>query len=576
MISNKIIAKEFFMELVYLWVENYKNIQKQGFNFSPRFRCEYDEEKNELEIVDKEETGEFYPKNFFGDNINVTAIVGENGAGKSSILELLPYGEKIKNQNRKVIILFKKDNKYILLNEYIKDININIKKNIEEYKNKDDFSKKYEIKRISFDTDFTRENFTDKDLLSFFRNITKYGFDFKEDLLNDNNKNFSILRYKILVNQLIYGQINKLKDFDIFIPKYIKASKNNVDNILETELKKIKNIENGLIEKIKKSENIYIHFLIYVLVRYELIDEIKQNNIEVKELENIINISSSKYPNYEYIKKNLLKIKNILDALKFNEKIYLNELTNALELILEEIIQELISIDFYDENDICFSDLSYGERGFYIHFLFLLYLDENHSKSNEKENTFFLIDEPDTTFHPNWQKKYINQLLTIYKNYKKNIHLIITSHSPFILSDLPKENIIFLEKGKQVYPFEDGKQTFGANIHTLLSHGFFMKDGLMGEFAKDKIQSIIKYHEELLKKELTKEENKNQRENEKKIYEKEHKTKFWQIQLIIGDDYLKQVIKNHLVEIEKIVLGNGEAKQEEIKRLEAQIEQLRK
>ena len=77
------------MELVYLWVEDYKNIQKQGFNFSPRFRCKYDEEKNELEIIDKEETGEFYPKNFFGDNINVTAIVGENGSGKSNIFKQL-------------------------------------------------------------------------------------------------------------------------------------------------------------------------------------------------------------------------------------------------------------------------------------------------------------------------------------------------------------------------------------------------------------------------------------------------------------------------------------------------------
>ena len=77
MISNKIIAKESFMELVYLWVEDYKNIHKQGFNFSPRFRCEYDEKTEKLEIIDKDETGEFYPKNFFGDNINVTAIVGE-------------------------------------------------------------------------------------------------------------------------------------------------------------------------------------------------------------------------------------------------------------------------------------------------------------------------------------------------------------------------------------------------------------------------------------------------------------------------------------------------------------------
>lgn len=86
MISNKIIAKESFMELVYLWVESYKNIEKQGFNFSPRFRCEYDEDIKELNIIDKDETGEFYPKNFFGENINVTAIVGENGSGKSSLV----------------------------------------------------------------------------------------------------------------------------------------------------------------------------------------------------------------------------------------------------------------------------------------------------------------------------------------------------------------------------------------------------------------------------------------------------------------------------------------------------------
>ena len=103
-----------------------------------------------------------------------------------------------------------------------------------------------------------------------------------------------------------------------------------------------------------------------------------------------------------------------------------------------------------------------------------------------------------------------------------------------------------------------------------------MDGGLMGEFAKEKIQSIIKYHEEILVKELTKEENKKRREEEKEIYDKEYKTQFWQIQSIIGDDYLKQVIKNHLIEIEKIVLGNDEAKLEEIKRLEAQIEQLKK
>jgi hypothetical protein len=59
------------MELVYLWVEDYKNIQKQGFNFSPRFTCDYD--GKELTIKENDD----YIENFFGDNINVTAIVGK-------------------------------------------------------------------------------------------------------------------------------------------------------------------------------------------------------------------------------------------------------------------------------------------------------------------------------------------------------------------------------------------------------------------------------------------------------------------------------------------------------------------
>jgi len=70
------------MELVYLWVEEYKNIYKQGFNFSPRFECSFD--GTNLTIKPKE-----HIENFFGDNINVTAIIGKNGSGKSSVLNAI-------------------------------------------------------------------------------------------------------------------------------------------------------------------------------------------------------------------------------------------------------------------------------------------------------------------------------------------------------------------------------------------------------------------------------------------------------------------------------------------------------
>lgn len=82
------MVQRYKMQLIYLYVEKYKNIKEQGFNFSSRFSCHYDKDKKELTI----EENKNYIENFFGENIEVTAIVGENGAGKSNILDLLYSG----------------------------------------------------------------------------------------------------------------------------------------------------------------------------------------------------------------------------------------------------------------------------------------------------------------------------------------------------------------------------------------------------------------------------------------------------------------------------------------------------
>jgi energy-coupling factor transporter ATP-binding protein EcfA2 len=114
------------MELLYVWIENYKNIHHQGFNFSPKYRFEFDYEKKELSTVDKSKDcieGFFDPDpNGDGCNIvNVTGIIGENGSGKSTfvkgvnnIIDFLLNNSKEKIfQTKFILILSGKDKKSI-------------------------------------------------------------------------------------------------------------------------------------------------------------------------------------------------------------------------------------------------------------------------------------------------------------------------------------------------------------------------------------------------------------------------------------------------------------------------------
>ncbi|MDK2051274.1 AAA family ATPase [Aliarcobacter butzleri] len=461
------------MELVYLWVEDYKNIHKQGFNFSPRFKCEYDEEKNELEIIDKDETGEFYPKNFFGDNINVTAIVGENGSGKTSISNFIKDISKplYQEEEKKVLILFKK--KEIDKFEYISNID-DIKTDTKFISNK---SNKLSINILNYSAEFQKEKNHDDDIIISPNEIAK-----------------------ILTDNFIYKKDFKLSSF-MFIPKTIEISFNSnylneqLENTLENKKQRIINKTfNVSFDEEKESEK-DMRNSIYNLQDHseELfsIEDTYHKFLIIWFIENYYfdsdNLMNKKFLIVKYkIQESNEQISEDELLVNFSKKI--NDFTDREKEIYFESFHQYFSFNFIDSLQREFKDLSHGER-----VLFGQLINIYHYISQSEKSFILNLDEPELSLHPNWQKNYIFEITNLLKQFDNKIHLIVTSHSPFILSDLPKENVVFLEKGKQVYPFEDGKQTFGANIHTLLSHGFFMKDGLMGEFAKKKIDLAIKY-----------------------------------------------------------------------------------
>ena len=95
-------------------------------------------------------------------------------------------------------------------------------------------------------------------------------------------------------------------------------------------------------------------------------------------------------------------------------------------------------------------------------------------------NILLLIDEIDLYLHPEWQRRIVRDLLSLLRRQFKGhyFQIILTSHSPIVLSDIPVENCIFLKKKSNgtVCQEERNTQTFGANIYTLYKDAFFLSD----------------------------------------------------------------------------------------------------
>jgi AAA15 family ATPase/GTPase len=151
------------------------------------------------------------------------------------------------------------------------------------------------------------------------------------------------------------------------------------------------------------------------------------------------------------------------------------------------------------QQQILITHLSSGERQFLYMTSTLLYHIMNIKSVPPTREAYrqinLILDEIELCFHPEYQRKMVYWLVSVIKRLKMNQHcafnIILTTHSPFILSDIVPKNILYLEEGEPTrVPLET---PFAANVNEILKQSFFLKDGFMGEYAKEKVLSLIAY-----------------------------------------------------------------------------------
>lgn len=141
--------------------------------------------------------------------------------------------------------------------------------------------------------------------------------------------------------------------------------------------------------------------------------------------------------------------------------------------------------------------LSSGEQAMqnffsWIHALDWFHKIDQYTIDGLKDNVILLIDEIDLYAHPEWQRQIICRLLENVANqfHRKKVQIVFSTHSPLVLSDMLSNNTIYLQGGRAVIP-KEMKENFGNELYSILNHSFFLQNGVIGEFARQKIQNII-------------------------------------------------------------------------------------
>ena len=521
------------MKICYLLIKKYKNLKEIGISFDSHYLYEYDKDKAEVVVKDNPS----YLSGFYGEHIySLTTIAGKNGVGKTNILRFL-LTAVVEGMNDKSdcqgVVIYKDGDRLLLASNGLEIQSVYNDHQLEKVNHKSchtffytshpiysirnwdiltqELTGQYNASastRLLLDQgNYVNDGKSAKGTLSYYDYL----------LAHLSQRSFKILQF--LIDYYRNGrELNGLT-----IPPYILILANSSG--FYKFIKKEFGITNDRAynNKIRnwnhiRNATLYDFFITSLLNKasnkneYDawqpLIDS-WEKKVKQSQDDDVVKLWQEWMqgkPYEEELQRILTVVTTINEKCGFNDKsgfFYFN-LRGNLDEVAEFVqsiynTREFLAARYFD---VSFSYdassdamLSSGEEKLLYLMAEIYYSHILRPKKfdNVDAPSLYVLDEAELGLHPEWQRAFVSYLLAFFNYFpSKNIQIVLTTHSPILLSDILRQDIVLLKKEKgETIVEKQHKETFATNIFELYRDSFFLENGLLGIFAGGKIKGIV-------------------------------------------------------------------------------------
>lgn len=108
-------------------------------------------------------------------------------------------------------------------------------------------------------------------------------------------------------------------------------------------------------------------------------------------------------------------------------------------------------------------------------------------------NAIFLLDEPESHFNPKWRVEFVQQLLKMVGD-RGNQEFLLTTHAPFVPSDMPRDQVMIFSRNDETGKFavsDPNIETFGTTFDRILESCFGIRPP-NSQIAEKEIEKLLK------------------------------------------------------------------------------------